>query len=138
MTVPHYINEHQSDIRAIKLGWYGMENNGKLSSGPYPNQGKCLTGITRARGNFGASPWLARTPAGEAEMGSAYPPKTKQDYGEKTKQDYGDKIRIDMNQPYQVAYWKERFGVTEQELSEGVRATGALARKVEAYLKSND
>jgi hypothetical protein len=36
MTVPHYINEHQSDIRAIKPGWYGVENNGKLSSGPYP------------------------------------------------------------------------------------------------------
>src|SRR6188472_4797688 len=35
MTVPHYINEHQSDIRAIKR-------------------------ITQARGNFGASPWLAR------------------------------------------------------------------------------
>ena len=31
MTIPHYVNEHQSDIRAIKTGWYGMENNGKLS-----------------------------------------------------------------------------------------------------------
>ena len=41
MTVPYYVNEHQSDIRAIKSGW----SNGKLSSGPYPNQGKCLTGI---------------------------------------------------------------------------------------------
>jgi hypothetical protein len=28
MTVPYYVNEHQSDIRAIKPGWYGMENNG--------------------------------------------------------------------------------------------------------------
>jgi hypothetical protein len=52
--------------------------------------------------------------------------------------DYGDKTRIDMNQSYQVAYWKERFGVTEQELSEGVHAAGALARKVETYLKSKD
>ena len=43
MTVPYYVNEHQSDIRAIKSGW----SNGKLSSGPYPNQGKCLTGILR-------------------------------------------------------------------------------------------
>ena len=58
-------------------------------------------------------------------MGSAYPP---------TKRDYGDKTRIDMNQSYQVAYWKERFGVTEQELSEAVRAAGALASKVETYL----
>ncbi len=63
MTVPHYINEHQSDIRAIKPGWYGVESNGKLSSGPYPNQGKCLAEITQARGNFRASPWLARATA---------------------------------------------------------------------------
>jgi hypothetical protein len=31
MTVPHYINEHESDIRAIKPGWYAVESNGKLS-----------------------------------------------------------------------------------------------------------
>jgi hypothetical protein len=35
MTVPYYVNEHQSDIRAIKSGW----SNGKLSSGPYPTRG---------------------------------------------------------------------------------------------------
>jgi predicted RNA-binding Zn-ribbon protein involved in translation (DUF1610 family) len=63
MTVPHYINGHQSDIRAIKPGWYGVETNGKLSSGPYPNQGKCLSGITQARNNFRASPWVARATA---------------------------------------------------------------------------
>ena len=63
-------------------------------------------------------------------MGSAHPPKKKLDYGDKT--------RIDMNQSYQVAYWKERFGVTEQKLSEAVRAAGALASKVETYLKSKD
>ena len=57
-------------------------------------------------------------------MGSAYPPKTKRDYGDKT--------RIDMNQSYQVAYWKERLGVSEEEPSEAVRAVGALARTVEA------
>jgi hypothetical protein len=38
-----------------------MENNGKLSSEPFSNQGKCLTGITQARSNFRASPWLRRT-----------------------------------------------------------------------------
>ena len=57
MTIPHYLNEHTSDIRAIKPGWYGMESNGKLSSGPFSNQGECLTGITEARSNFRASPW---------------------------------------------------------------------------------
>ena len=35
MTIPHYVNEHQSDIRAIKTGWYGMENNGKLRPGRF-------------------------------------------------------------------------------------------------------
>ena len=53
MTGPHYVNEHQSDIRAIKPGWYGIESNGKLSSGPFSNREKCITGIR-------ASPW-ART-----------------------------------------------------------------------------
>ena len=40
MTVPYYVNEPQSDIRAIKSGW----SNGKLSSGPFSTQGNCLTG----------------------------------------------------------------------------------------------
>ena len=38
MTIPHYVNEDQSDIRAIKPGWYGLESNGKLSSGPFPTR----------------------------------------------------------------------------------------------------
>jgi hypothetical protein len=52
------------------------------------------------------------------------------------KWDYSKKTRIDLNQSYQVAYWKERFGVSEEELAEAVRAAGALARRVEEYLKS--
>jgi hypothetical protein len=62
-------------------------------------------------------------------MGSFNPPK---------KRDYGHKTRIDLNQSYQVAYWKERFGVSEAELSEAVHAAGALARKVEDYLRAKD
>jgi hypothetical protein len=62
-------------------------------------------------------------------MGSFNPPK---------KRDYGNKTRIDLNQSYQVAYWKDRFGVTEAELSEAVHAAGALARKVEDYLRTKD
>ena len=46
-------------------------------------------------------------------MGSVNPPKNR---------DYSDKTRIDLNQSYQVAYWKERFGVSERELSEAVLA----------------
>jgi hypothetical protein len=54
------------------------------------------------------------------------------------KPDYGSRTRIDMRQPYQVAYWKQRFDVSEEELTEAVRAAGELARNVEAHLKSKD
>jgi hypothetical protein len=52
------------------------------------------------------------------------------------KRDYGSKTRIDLRQPYQVAYWKQRFGLSEEELAEAVHAAGELARNVEAHLKS--
>ena len=40
---PHYINERQSDIRGIKDGWYAMEKNGHLVSGPFSCREDCLT-----------------------------------------------------------------------------------------------
>ena len=52
------------------------------------------------------------------------------------KRDYSDKTRIDMNQSYQVAYWKQRFGVSDEELEDVVRAVGTSVQKIEAYLKS--
>ena len=58
-------------------------------------------------------------------MGSIHPTK---------KRDYGKHTHIDTNQSYQVAYWKQRFGISEEELIEAVRATGGLARNMEAYL----
>jgi hypothetical protein len=39
---PQYINEHQSDIRGIKDGWYAMEKNGNLVSGPFSCREDCL------------------------------------------------------------------------------------------------
>jgi Protein of unknown function (DUF3606) len=52
-----------------------------------------------------------------------------------SKRGYGKHTRIDPDQPYQVAYWKQRFGISEEELIEAVRAAGGLARNVEAYLR---
>jgi predicted RNA-binding Zn-ribbon protein involved in translation (DUF1610 family) len=60
MTIPYYVNEDQSDIRAIKPGWYGLERDGNLSSGPFSNKGICLTGIVQAKSNFRASPRFAQ------------------------------------------------------------------------------
>jgi hypothetical protein len=47
MTVPHYISENQSDIRGIKHGWYAIEDNGDLSSGPFLSFGACVTKINQ-------------------------------------------------------------------------------------------
>jgi hypothetical protein len=80
MSIPHYVNERQSDIRAIKPGWYGMESNGKLSSGPFPNQEKCLTGITQPRSNSRASPWRHATHNPEVAANKARDKKAAMDY----------------------------------------------------------
>jgi len=43
MTVPYYVNENRSDMRGIKFGWYAIEDDGNLSSGPFPSFEECLT-----------------------------------------------------------------------------------------------
>ena len=47
MTVPRYISENQSDMRGIKHGWYAIEDDGNLSSGPFPSFEECLTEISQ-------------------------------------------------------------------------------------------
>ena len=48
MTIAHYINENKSDMRGIKCGWYAMEDDGKLSSGPFSSHEECLHNIYSA------------------------------------------------------------------------------------------
>jgi hypothetical protein len=47
MTAAHYINEHQSDMRGIKDGWYAIEDDGNLSSGPFSSREECIRRITQ-------------------------------------------------------------------------------------------
>jgi hypothetical protein len=42
---PHYINELQSDLRAVKEGWYAMDERGNLLFGPFSNRENCLTRV---------------------------------------------------------------------------------------------
>jgi Protein of unknown function (DUF3606) len=51
------------------------------------------------------------------------------------KKDYAKKTRIDVNEPLQVAYWTERFGVSSRELIAAILAAGPSAKNVENYLK---
>ena len=47
MTAPHYIGENESDMRGIKHGWYAVEDDGNLSSGPFSSLEACVAKITQ-------------------------------------------------------------------------------------------
>jgi hypothetical protein len=47
MTAPHYVNEDKSDMRGIKSGWYAVEDDGNLSSGPFSSLEACVARITQ-------------------------------------------------------------------------------------------
>jgi hypothetical protein len=48
MIDPHYINELQSDLRAIKEGWDAIDKYGILCLGPFSDRETCLTKISQA------------------------------------------------------------------------------------------
>jgi hypothetical protein len=47
MTASHYINENKSDIRGVKPGWYAIEDDGNLSSGPFSSREECVKRINQ-------------------------------------------------------------------------------------------
>jgi hypothetical protein len=47
MTAPHYISENKSDMRGIKPGWYAVDDDGNLSSGPFSSLEACVARITQ-------------------------------------------------------------------------------------------
>jgi len=47
MTAAHYVNQDQSDMRGIKDGWYAVEDDGNVSSGPFFNREECIKSITQ-------------------------------------------------------------------------------------------
>ena len=47
MTAPHYLSENKSDMRGIKSGWYAIEEDGELSSGPFSSREECVTKIAQ-------------------------------------------------------------------------------------------
>ena len=68
---PHYINEHQSDMRGIKDGWYAMEKDGNLVAGPFSSRKDCLkllNPISAGSSNAHASIWT-QTPSSFDDFG---------------------------------------------------------------------
>jgi uncharacterized protein DUF3606 len=45
-----------------------------------------------------------------------------------------DRSRIDVNQAYELQYWKKMFGVSGQQLAAAVRQVGPRVKNVAAYL----
>jgi hypothetical protein len=45
--VPFYIGEAKSDMRGIKHGWYALEDDGHISSGPFSSREECVRRINR-------------------------------------------------------------------------------------------
>jgi hypothetical protein len=46
MATPHYLSEDKSEMRGIKCGWYAIEEDGALASGPYPSREECVLQTT--------------------------------------------------------------------------------------------
>jgi hypothetical protein len=40
--IPCHINDVESDRRAVKNGWYAVNETGKLRSGPFSSRAACL------------------------------------------------------------------------------------------------
>ncbi|MDB5894709.1 MAG: hypothetical protein JWQ88_2240 [Rhodoferax sp.] len=48
-----------------------------------------------------------------------------------------DRTRIDVNEDYELQYWKEKFGVSAEQLKAAVEAVGTQADAVEARLRQS-
>ncbi|MCO6148936.1 DUF3606 domain-containing protein [Flavobacterium sp. NRK1] len=53
----------------------------------------------------------------------------------KNKKGEPDRSMINTSEPYEMQYWREKFGVSSQQLTGAVRAVGNKAEAVSKYLK---
>lgn len=52
-----------------------------------------------------------------------------------TKRGPADRSKVNVNEPWELLYWCEKFGCMAARLREAVNAVGTSAAKVEVYLK---
>jgi hypothetical protein len=48
MPIPHFINDDRSEMRGIKPGWYGIDDDGNLSAGPFSSREQCLISVAQS------------------------------------------------------------------------------------------
>ena len=49
MAIPHFINDDKAEMRGIKSGWYAIEDDGNLSSGPFSSCEQCSADESSSR-----------------------------------------------------------------------------------------
>jgi hypothetical protein len=47
MAIPHFMNDDDSEMRGIKPGWYAIDGDGNLASGPFSSHEQCLIRVTQ-------------------------------------------------------------------------------------------
>ena len=48
---PHYVDAQQSAMRGLHIGWYAMDEDGEIASGPYCGRNECAISIASAPNN---------------------------------------------------------------------------------------
>lgn len=54
---------------------------------------------------------------------------------DKTKRNPQDAARVNVNEEYEVRYWTDKFGVSEQQLRDAVAKVGVSAAEIERELQ---
>jgi hypothetical protein len=55
---------------------------------------------------------------------------------DRTKKDVQDRARINTGEDYELRYWSEKFGVSQEQLKAAVKKVGSSVAAVEKELKS--
>ena len=58
---PHHVDEGRSRTRGLKVGWYAIDNEGDIASGPYQTRDECAERIERTS-DAAIVPFLWRRP----------------------------------------------------------------------------
>lgn len=58
---PLYVDEGQSRMRGLKVGWYAVDNEGDIASGPHQSRDECVDRIERTP-DASIVPFLWRRP----------------------------------------------------------------------------
>jgi hypothetical protein len=52
---PHFVDAQQSAMRGLNIGWYAIDQDGEIASGPYRGRNECVIGIGQSPNGSGAN-----------------------------------------------------------------------------------